>query len=233
MAARKRTGFTLVELLVVIAIIVILMGLLLPAVQRIRVTLDKVKCANNLRQIGLAFKAYANDKNGKWPRSTHNTTPDKAWVFTLAPYLENVDEIRISPVDPKADNRRQYNSTSYVLNEYTSEPGPGECLNERHCDNPSRTIIVFTGSDSRGLTAGYDHTHSRNWFTPPNPVTRWNRVTGDYGIQPNRFGNVDADVEKVSSGANYLYADGHVEELPARQIKLWVDEGFNFALPPK
>jgi prepilin-type N-terminal cleavage/methylation domain-containing protein/prepilin-type processing-associated H-X9-DG protein len=120
MDRRSRRGFTLIELLVVIAIIAILIGLLLPAVQKVREAANRTRCFNNNKQMGLAIHNFVDNKgvlpSGIW--APKNGTPSDAtgtydvfWQRLLLPYFEQSTALTedrnltlwICPSDPRGD----------------------------------------------------------------------------------------------------------------------------------
>lgn len=224
----RRRGFTLVELLVVIAVIGVLVGLLLPAVQAARAAARVTSCINNMRQIGLATHMFADSNHGRFPQNDH-AGAGKSWVYTLAPYVESVEAIRICPDDPKGRDwlKNGAKGTSYVINEFISTNYPESVLNLYKMKETSKVIIHFEGADGR--TVDQNHVHTYSWYTAlkvaQGEAKVWAYMLTE--IQPNRHGDT----------ANYLYADGHVDTIPEATVYRWMQQdmknGTNFAQPFK
>lgn len=225
-AKGKTHAFTLVEVLMACVILGTLAALVFPLVSNSIATAHQVKCASNMRQIGRAILLHAADRGGALPITSHSTgdsrilidgkwvsTLEYSWVYQLADYLGNVDEIRICPADERdrRDRIRELNATSYLLNDVIFDSG--DYNNLTHIPHPSETLIMFVSN--RPVSRTWDHAHCAQWTT-------WPALCTD--IAPNRHRRGPSAPDRLNGSSNYLYADGHVKNIPADKMKQMLGE---------
>ncbi|HEY7425997.1 MAG TPA: DUF1559 domain-containing protein [Gemmataceae bacterium] len=133
-----RRGFTLIELLVIIAIIAVLVGLLLPAVQKVREAAARTSCTNNLHQLGLAMHSY-HDANHAFPPAFAKPS-NYGWSVWLLPYVEQTN--LFNTLNPNATTLSLNGSTTLKLSVFTCSMDPSGAINNYFAGYAKSNYVV-------------------------------------------------------------------------------------------
>ena len=211
----RRSAFTLIELLVVIAIIAILIGLLLPAVQEIREAAKRMKCTNNLKQIGLAWHNHHDaigyfptsgarwwdDANGPIPAKVDASpflldlsTQQAGWTYQILPYMEQDNLHRLSPPGNNNGTNRNADIEKMVIPTYTC---------------PTRGVILFPSLSNGGrmwFRAAYVSTYGTAPEVPGSPYLHTPGGLGTWNFEPrvNFAAVTDGTSNTIMVGERYM-----------------------------
>ena len=194
---RARRGFTLIELLVVIAIIAILIGLLLPAVQKVREAASRAKCTNNLKQFGIALQAY-HDTYNKFPVGEFNDdNANWGWGSATLPYIEQDNVYKLLVAD----------TANFMI--FIPGGGQNKAINLTAADgnadsNNTAGRINNKAGDTSGGTNGVAKTVIKAFICPSDS---WpDATTAGYG-KANYLANLGWDASQTARGGTGTWAN--------------------------
>ena len=190
----KSPAFTLVELLTVVTIVAVLTSLGLAATRGVTEKTRATRCLNDLRQVGIALQLYVGDNGGRFPNTSHQGVA-ASWTNTLADFLKTNFLGRCCAV-PKHRSK-----LTYAWNDSLAD-AQGYGVMASSVRAPSRTMAVTELATN--LTGEHFHFAGKRG--------------GASQITPNQF-RAEVNVTCHGSSANYVFADGHVENLRWTEVQ--------------
>jgi len=206
-----RGGFTIIELLVVVSIIAILAALLLPAINMARSAARKIQCANNIRQVGLAINAYADDWEGIYPPARQRLPGGTQvhWFELTAPYLEVGAGGTGGVATHRGDDAFDRKNVVVGCPDFrkTRDWRPSYGINERMYLPASDARSAL---DNSGAKALFPRSRVSHHSTRPLAagVDGWS-----IGVKNGPYHSFARDDSRHGGQVNVLFCDGHVEAM--------------------
>ncbi len=208
LASSRRAGVSLVEVLVVIGIIALLLGILLPAVEKSREHVMNVKCASNLSQIGISLQIYANENQGRYPRTVYDPA---------APLCYGTNASAYNPFNVGGPQANDVTAALFLL--VRVQDLPPVIFNEPYTDELSNEPDSVENRRSRSNFTDYKKNLGYSYANPyPNDAAAKNGYLLTNKISPTFALAADLNPGVVGQnsrnhegrGQNVLYGDIHV-----------------------